>query len=142
MVPSMRHNQNWLPEIFNDFFDRNWIERATNNTPAINIIENDNDFELHIAAPGMTKEDFNINLDNEGDLVIKMEKKAESEDKKNGHYIRREFSYSKFQQTMLLPENADRDKIEAKMANGILTINIPKLHKNEAENQNKVIEIR
>ena len=57
----------------------------------------------------MTKEDFNVTLDDQGDLVIKMEKKVEkSDEKKEGHYLRREFNYTKFQQTMLLPDDAER----------------------------------
>ena len=75
MVPSRRNNQAWLPDIFNDFFDTNWMERMNATAPAINVLENENGYELELAAPGMTKDDFNVHLDEDGNLVIEMEKK-------------------------------------------------------------------
>ena len=71
MLPvSRKYNQNWIPELFNDFFTDDWVDRTGNSTPAINVIENEHGFELELAAPGMTKEDFKVSLDEEGDLVI------------------------------------------------------------------------
>ena len=131
----MRRNQNWLPSIFNDFFDNEWMERANATAPAINVIENEKDYRIEVAAPGMSKEDFNIKLDEDNNLVISMEKKSENkeENKHNGRYLRREFSYSKFQQTMVLPENAEKEKIEAKVENGVLNIIIPKMSEEAAK---------
>ena len=142
MVPSRRmNNQNWLPSIFNDFFDNEWMEKSNATAPAINVLENEKSYE--VAAPGMTKEDFKVTLDENGDLVINMEKKQENnEDKKNGHYLRREFSYSKYQQTMLLPDDADREKINAQVENGVLKVNIPKIVKVQPNEAHKVIEIK
>ena len=96
MVPMMRKNQSWLPDIFNDFFDTEWMEKTNATAPAINVVEHDNGYAVEVAAPGMTKEDFNVHLDEENNLVISMEKKIENKDenKKKGHYLRREFSYS------------------------------------------------
>ncbi len=143
MVPARRNNQNWLPEIFNDFFDTNWMEHSNCTAPAINVLEHENEYELELAAPGMTKDDFKVTLDKEGDLVINMEKKAENNsEKKHGHYLRREFSYSKFQKTMLLPEDADREHIHARVENGVLTVDIPKIAKVKAEDTNRAIEIQ
>ncbi|MGM9737598.1 MAG: Hsp20/alpha crystallin family protein [Candidatus Cryptobacteroides sp.] len=144
MVPSRRMNsQNWLPSIFNDFFDNDWMERSNATAPAINVLENEQGYELELAAPGMTKEDFKVTLDESGDLVINMEKKVESNDeKKRGHYLRREFSYSKYQQTMLLPDDADREKINAQVENGVLKVNIPKIVKAHVDEAHKVIEIK
>ena len=144
MVPSRRMNsQNWLPSIFNDFFDNDWMERSNATAPAINVLENEQGYELELAAPGMTKEDFKVTLDENGDLVINMEKKVENnEEKKRGHYLRREFSYSKYQQTMLLPDDADREAINAKVENGVLKVNIPKIVKAHIDEAHKVIEIR
>ena len=72
-----------------------------------------------------------------------MEKKEEkNEDKKDGRYLRREFSYSKFQQTMVLPDNVEKDKIEAKVENGVLSISIPKRTEEEVKMAEKVIEIK
>ena len=142
MLP-IRRNSEWLPEIFNDFFDNSWMVRGKNTAPAINVKEDKNGYELELAAPGMTKEDFSVSLDKDGDLVINMEKKVEKKDEKEQQrYIRREFSYSKFQQTMLLPENADRDKISAKVENGVLLVSIPKLGENAVEQAGKVIDIQ
>lgn len=144
MVPSRRvYNQNWLPSMFNDFFDNDWMEKSNATAPAINVLENEHSYDLELAAPGMTKDDFKVSLDENGDLVINMEKKQENNDeKKHGHYLRREFSYSKFQQTMLLPEDADREKINAQVEHGVLKVNIPKVVKVEPEHTNKVIEIK
>ena len=144
MVPSRRvYNQNWLPSMFNDFFDNDWMEKSNATAPAINVLENEHSYDLELAAPGMTKDDFKVSLDENGDLVINMEKKQENNDeKKHGHYLRREFSYSKFQQTMLLPEDADREKINAQVEHGVLKVNIPKVVKVEPEHTHQVIEIK
>ena len=140
MVPA-RHNQNWIPDIFNDFFDNTWMERPKATAPAINVLETPDAYQLELAAPGMTKADFDIHLDEEGDLVINMEKKSSENEKQKGHYVRREFSYTKFQQTMLLPEDTDREAIAAKVENGVLTVNLPKIKKIEVEKARKQITV-
>ena len=82
MVP-VKTNQNWLPSIFNDFFDNEWMARANATAPAINVIESEKDYRVEVAAPGMTKDDFNIRIDENDNLVVSMEKKDEkNEDKK------------------------------------------------------------
>lgn len=142
MLP-VRRNENWLPEMFNDFFDTNWMARANSTAPAVNVLDTDKSYEVELAAPGHTKEDFKISLDGEGNLVIDMEKKFDNNaEKKHGRYLRREFSYSKFQQVLTLPEDADREKIEAKVEDGVLSVSIPKIVKTKDENYNKVIEIK
>ncbi|MFA6592470.1 MAG: Hsp20/alpha crystallin family protein [Bacteroidales bacterium] len=143
MIPSRRvYNQNWLPSIFNDFFDNDWMEKTNATAPAINVIENENSYDLELAAPGMTKDDFHVSLDDNGDLMINMEKKIEDNEKKHGHYLRREFSYSKFQQTMLLPDDAESDKIDAHVENGVLKVNIPKKAKTVVDAKKKLIEVK
>ncbi|HAC20925.1 MAG TPA: heat-shock protein [Porphyromonadaceae bacterium] len=123
----IRRSQNWLPGIFNDFFGNEWIEKASANAPAINIIEDDHNYKVEVAAPGLTKDDFNVKIGQDNQLIVSMEKKQENKDEdKNGKYLRREFSYSHFQQSMLLPDNVEKDKIEAKVENGVLSILIPK----------------
>ena len=144
MTP-MRRNQNWLPSIFNDFFDNDWMERANATAPAINVIENEKDYQIELAAPGMTtKDDFTVKLDEDNNLVISMEKKNESkdEDKKNGRYLRREFSYSKFQQTMILPDDVEKDKISASVEHGVLTIDLPKMTQEEVKKAERHIDIK
>ena len=101
--------------------------KANATAPAINVIESDKDYKVEVAAPGMTKEDFNIHLSEDNELVISMEKKNETkeEDKGNKKYLRREFSYSKFQQALILPDDVEKDKINANVTDGVLTIELP-----------------
>lgn len=142
MMP-VRRSQNWLPSIFNDFFDNEWMVKANATAPAINVIETEKAYKVELAAPGMTKEDFNVRIDEENNLVISMEKKAENkEEKKDGRYLRREFSYSKFQQTMILPENVDKDHISAQVENGVLNIELPKLSEEEVKKPDRTIEVK
>ena len=124
----VRRTQNWLPSIFNDFFDNDWMVKASATAPAINVFETEKEYKLELAAPGMTKDDFNVHIDENDNLVICMEKKSDNkEEKKDGRYLRREFSYSKFQQTMILPENVDKEKIAATVEHGVLNVTLPKL---------------
>lgn len=142
MVP-VRRGQNWLPDIFNDFFDNTWMEKTNATAPAINVRETENDYEIEVAAPGMTREDFTIKIENNNQLVVSMEKKQEQkENKKEGRYLRREFSYSKFQQAMILPDDVEKDKIQAKMEHGVLTIEIPKQISAPEEENGRTIEIK
>ena len=70
MMPTRKYNnQNWLPSIFNDFFDNEWLTRANATAPAINVIESDKDYKVEVAAPGMTKEDFNIHISENNELT-------------------------------------------------------------------------
>ncbi len=141
MMP-VRRTQNWLPDIFNDFFDNNWMVKTNATAPAINVIENEHDYRIEVAAPGMTKEDFNVQIDESNNLVISMEKKNENkEENKNGRYLRREFSYSKFQQTIILPDDVDKEKISAEVKDGVLNVTLPKLSVQEVRTQ-KNIEIK
>ena len=130
--------------MFNDLFDNDWIERSNSiSAPAINVVERENEYCVEIAAPGMTKEDFNVHLDEEGNLVVSLEKKEENnENKEKGHYLRREFSYTQFRQVMILPDDVDRDKISAHVENGILTVELLKKSKEEPKNDVRKIEIR
>ncbi len=122
-----RTSDSWMPDIFNDFFDNSWMERPTYTAPAINVMENEKEYEVELAAPGLDKEDFMVHVDSENNLHIEREKKAETkEGKKHGRYLRREFSYEKFQQTLLLPDDVDAEKIEAKVEKGVLNVRLPK----------------
>lgn len=144
----VRRTQNWLPSIFNDFFDNDWMVKANATAPAINVFETEQEYKVELAAPGMTKEDFNVHIDEENNLVISMEKKTENEEsnkdeeKKEGRYLRREFSYTKFQQTMILPDDVDKEKISAQVENGVLNISLPKYTEQEKEKNKKVIDVQ
>ena len=147
MMPTVysTRNQGWIPSLFNDFFDDNWMPtiKYHGTTPAINVSEDKAEYKVEVAAPGMTKNDFNVQLTADGDIVISMEKKTEN--KEGGEkktYLRREFSYSKFEQRFSLPDNVEKSKISAGMTDGILTINIPKRTEEVGAKETLNIEIR
>jgi HSP20 family protein len=145
------NDQNWFPSLFNDFFDDDfWMTNNRKNNvtaPAVNVIDEDKQYRVEVAAPGMTKQDFQIKVDNDNNLVISLEKKSECGDdkkceKKNHKYLRREFSYSKYQQAFTLPDNVDKAKIAAHMADGVLTIDIPKTEPAPVVDTSRQIEIQ
>lgn len=145
-------NQNWLPEVFNTLFDTDMFPVMRNTTsPAINVIEKDTEYDVELAAPGMTRDDFTVTLDEDENLVVDLEKKCEThegddkacEEKKcEGRYLRREFSYTKFHQTLLLPDDVDREKISATCEHGVLKVVLPKFTPQELKKEAKVIEIK
>lgn len=154
MTPMKRmYRQEWVPSIFNDFFDTNWMGRAKATSPAINVIEKKDEYKVQVAAPGMTKDDFHIHLDEVGDLVITMERccncdekeKAEKEaeccDEKECKYLRREFSYAKFEQTLVLPDDVDKAAIKAKVKHGVLHIKLPRKKAEEKPQLHQAIAI-
>lgn len=124
----MMYKNSLLPEVFNDFFYNNNMPKTNATAPAINVLENENEYIVELAAPGLRKEDFDISINNDGDLVIKMEKKNEVKDEK-AHYLRREFAYSKYEQTLILPDDVNKDEVGARMSDGVLNITLPKLNK-------------
>ena len=144
MMPTRKnYNQNWLPSIFNDFFDNDWMVKANSTAPAINVIESEKEYKVELAAPGMTKEDFHVQLADDNTLTISMEKKNENENKDDSKkYLRREFSYSKFEQAMVIPDDVEKEKINASVNDGVLTIDLPKKTNEEKAQASKVIEIK
>jgi len=141
------NDQNWFPTLFNDFFDNDfWMTNSKNNVtaPAINVMDEEKEYKVEVAAPGMTKEDFQVKLDNDNNLIISLEKKSEEKsDRKEHHkYLRREFCYSKYQQTFTLPDNVERDKVVARMTDGVLTIDIPKKEPAPVVDTSRQIEIQ
>jgi HSP20 family protein len=123
-----RINRNY-PSLFNDFFGMDFYpthyrSNGYKNLPAVNIAEDDNGFTLEIAAPGLEKKDFRIDIDNDR-LTISSVKEEKSE-KVHDNYTRREFAYNRFNRSFTLPETVDPEKITAVHKNGILTVSIPK----------------
>ena len=122
-----------MNSLFDDFFandGRNWgINNfsATNTTlPAVNIKETAETFEVEMAAPGMNKEDFKIELDG-NQLTISSEKQTQDEEKEGDRYTRKEFSYQSFQRVFQLPkEVVDAENIQARYENGVLHLVVPK----------------
>ena len=133
----MRHMQNnyWLPELFNDLMNAGLnATKPCTTAPAINVKESENTYVVQLAAPGLKKEDFFVNINDEGNLIIKMEQKEE-EKKENEkmHYLRREFSYTKYEQTLILPDDVAKEKISAKVSDGILTVTLPKIEETKVK---------
>ena len=144
MTTLSRRNQNqgWLPFFFNDFFKDDWKVGTSATVPAINVKETEQAFTVEVAAAGMTKDDFIVNINDDNDLVITLEKKNEvQEEEKDTRYLRREFSYTKFQQTMILPENVNKEKIEAKVEHGVLSVLLPKLSEKDILKRQRSITI-
>jgi len=119
-----------LPGLFDEFLNGNLLpnyieEGAWKSTPAVNIYESDGKFEIEIAAPGLEKEDFKIDLKNDY-LLVYSEKKDKKEEKEKGKVVRSEFRYSSFQRSFALPKDIDATAINATHKNGVLIIELPK----------------
>ena len=146
--PVIRNNRNnWLDTAFNDLFDMDWAPRHVTTAPAVNVKESDKAFTMEVAAPGLKKEFCKVNINNEGNLVVKIENKTEHEDKpckqecEKFHYVRREFSYTNYEQTYILPDEVDKEHISAKVEDGILSIELPKLAPEPEKKMDRVIDI-
>ena len=140
MLPVMFRN-NWMPTLFEDFLNTDLMPRTGSTAPAVNVKESETAYTMELAAPGIKKEYCRVNIDDNGNLSIAIENKCEhkNEDKKH-HYLRREFSYSNYEQSYTLPEDVERDKISAKVEDGILTVTMPKTVKEEKK-LSKAIEV-
>ena len=149
-----RRNQDIMPSLINELMGwNNWNNSVCSDdcfsTPKMNIIEGDNEYEIEISAPGAKKEDMNLSIDSENNLVISLDTKEEKEEKseKEGekkddrHFIRREFSRMQFKQMIALPENVKKEQINAKMENGILKVTLPKVSEEEKKALTQTIEI-
>ena len=137
LFPVMRTSNNWLDNAFNDLFSDSALSRMNSTAPAVNVKDTENVME--VAVPGIKKEFCRVNIDDDGNLEIAIENKLEhKEENKKEHYLRREFSYSNYQQSYILPEDVDREKISAKVLNGVLEIELPKVVKNEQKVQRKI----
>lgn len=136
MMPAI---PNWMDNFFrdDDFFANRWTREMT--VPAVNVQETEKEFRLEVAAPGMKKEDFKLEV-KEGMLYISAETKEEKEMKEEG-YTRKEFNYHSFSRSFWLPENVKSDDIKATYKDGILNLVLPKA-KVEKKVPTKLIEIK
>lgn len=122
-----------IPSLFDRFFEGDMMDWGNSNysssnttLPAINVKENDNEFHIEVAVPGMKKDDFKLSYDN-GRLTISSERKNEVEEKEDEKVTRREFSYQSFQRSFTVSENVvNAEKITANYQDGILNITLPK----------------
>jgi len=140
MLPTFT-KRSYRPFYMPGFFDDDFfpvMSNKSNSTPAVNIREDDKNYVLDFAIPGLEKKDLKIDM-NEDILTISSEMKKESEENKNG-YKRKEFSYTSFSRSFYIPENVDREKIEASYNNGVLSVSLPK-QEEEKSKISKTIEI-
>jgi HSP20 family protein len=118
------------------------MPRANTTAPAVNVKEDEKAYTMEVAAPGIKKEFCRVNINDDGNLNIAIENKMEhKEEEKKHHYIRREFSYTNYEQSYTLPEDVDKENISAKVEHGILTVTLPKLTKEEVKSA-RAIEIQ
>ena len=141
MLTSLMRTNGWLPTVFEDFFNNDFMPRVNTTAPAVNVKEAESAYTMELAAPGIKKESCRVSINDDGNLCIAIENKMEHKDEdKKHHYLRREFSYSNYEQNYTLPEDVDKEGIAAKVENGILTVTLPKVKKEEKK-EVKAIEI-
>ncbi len=145
MLLVRRNNDfDWLNNWFDDnFFNTPVMAQTTTTAPAVNVKENNKQYVMEVAVPGLKKEQVNMSIDKDGYLTLSIENKNEQKDEnKKEHYLRREFSYTSYRQSYALPDNVDADKIEANVADGVLKVVLPKVEKKEEKEDVKHIEVK
>lgn len=141
MLPILNAN-NWFPTVFDDFFNNEWMPKMKATAPAVNVKEDAKAYTMELAVPGIKKEFCRVNINADGNLEVAIENKLEhKEENKKEHFLRREFSYSNYQQTYVLPDDIEKDHIAAKVDNGVLTITLPKFTKEEVKQIQRQINI-
>ena len=135
-----------MPSLFNELLDwNNWNNFTADEhclMPKMNVSESEKDYELELCVPGLSKEDLNLSIDSDNNLVVEMVQKEEKkEEKKNRHFLRREFNELQFKQLLSLPENVKKEEISAKVEHGILRITLPKFTEQEKKALMQHIEI-
>ena len=141
MLPILNAN-NWFPTVFDDFYNNDWMPRMKATAPAVNVKEDAKAYTMELAVPGIKKEFCRVNINADGNLEVAIENKLEhKEENKKEHFLRREFSYSNYQQTYVLPDDIEKDHIAAKVDNGVLTITLPKFTKEEIKQIQRQINI-
>jgi HSP20 family protein len=135
------------PSLFEDFFkpwnewfdDRSFFNRV-NNVPSVNITENSNSYNVALAAPGLKKEDFKIDVD--GNMLTISSEKEEKKEEKEDKYTRKEYSYSSFSRSFSLPEDVKEDAIEARYENGVLDLRLPRRENGKKTAASKRIAVK
>ena len=141
MLQVMNSNS-WFPTMFDDFFNNDWMPKMKATAPAVNVKEDANAYTMELAVPGIKKEFCRVNINADGNLEVAIENKLEhKEENKKEHFLRREFSYSNYQQTYVLPDDIVKDHIAAKVDNGVLPITMPKVSKDEVKQIQRQISI-
>ncbi|MCI6337127.1 MAG: Hsp20 family protein [Prevotella sp.] len=136
------NSNSWFPTVFDDFFNSDWMPKMKATAPAVNVKEDEKAYTMEVAVPGIKKEFCRVNINADGNLDIAIENKMEhKEEDKKQHYLRREFSYSNYQQTYVLPDDIVKDNIAAKVDDGVLTITMPKVTKDDVKKIQRQIDI-
>lgn len=134
-----------MPAFFDDFF-RPWNEwfddglTRMNRVPAVNICEEEDAFKLTLAVPGMKKSDFEIDVD--GNQLTISCSKEEEQSEKEARYTRKEYSYQSFERTFTLPDEINRERIDASYDNGVLYVMLPKKEEAKRQQVSKHIAIK
>lgn len=129
----------WTDDILAPFFTDSLLnDRLMSRVPAVNIAETDDAYELELIAPGLTKEDFKVNVDRDV-ITISAEKKSES-DTTEKQYSKREYSYTSFTRSFTLPDSADQGKVDASYKDGVLHVSVGK--REEAKVASRLIEVK
>jgi len=132
-----------MPTLFNELMN---MDMVSYSEPKMNVMETKENYTIQYCVPGLKKEDLKISIDNEGNLVVEMNKQTvndkKEEKKDNVRYLRHEFSSEQFRNTLMLPDDIHRDKITAKVDNGILEIVLPKVTVEEKKALVQNIEVQ
>ena len=153
MLNGLMKSNGWFPTMFDDFLNNDWMPRANSTAPAVNVKETDKSYVMELAAPGIKKEYCRVAINDEGNLTIAIEKggvrdvdnidgghqQEHKHEDSHHHYLRREFSYSNYEQNYTLPDDVVKDQISAKVEDGILTVTMPKTE--PKEKVTKAIEV-
>jgi len=135
----IRKQNTWFPSLMDEFINTNWninIPSYSNSLPAVNVKENDKDFSLQIATPGLNKDNFEISYENK---VLSIE--VVQNDDNNNDFMRQEFNYNSFKRSFKIPESVELSKISASYLNGVLDIKLPKTKEAQPQ-QKKLIKIK
>lgn len=139
-----RINRNYVPAYWDDFFNDKFYNNVNKTTcngsnPAVNVSEDDKGYSIEVAAPGIARKDFNLEIENDV-LTISTEKNENQEENKQ-NFLRREFNYETFKRSFQLPETIDQEQIKATHEAGILTLTLPKKEE-EVQNAPRQIEVK
>lgn len=130
----------WIPEVFNDLLNvTENIKRTNVKLPAMNVLESEDGYNIEMAVPGVKKENLDVTVNSDGNLVVKLDNSGQQKEEKV-RYLRREFLPSAFERALILPDDIDKNGISARVENGVLTIELPKLDKEEMK-RSRTIDI-
>ena len=142
MTPAMYRRNSWFPTVFDEFLNSDLMNTVSTTAPSVNVKETEKAYIVELAAPGVKKEYCRVHIDEDHNLCVAIENKFEhKEEDKHSHYLRREFSYTNYEQKYSLPDDVNEEGINAKVEDGILTIELPKVEKVEGKTT-KQIEIK